>query len=219
MEPFSLILVGLALFFVFKLISVLGTRTGHEPPRDMDAARRADRPDGEETRAHRDRADETDAGADKPVRALPEVSPAASPIRAVDPTFDERDFLEGAKAAYEMIVEAFAAGDLKSVRRYIASTVYEAFRLAVQEREARGARMELKFVGVESARIEHARVEGDSIFAKVAFASNQVRATYDASGGVVDGDPARVDLVRDAWTFSRSIKSSDPNWTLVATGA
>ena len=118
-----------------------------------------------------------------------------------------------------MIVEAFAAGDLKSIRRYLESSVYDAFKGAVAAREEAGSRFDLKFVGTEDAAVASAKVEGGSMYAVVDFDSNQVRVTYDRDGNVIDGDPNRVDLVRDRWTFSRGLRSSDPNWTLVATGA
>ena len=224
MDPVSLILLGLALFFVFKLISVLGTRTGHEQQHDLDGLQRAgqsdkkaDKKSEQETDKDRVAADQTRS--DDDARALPAVSIEAAPLRAADPAFDEGAFLDGASAAYEMIVEAFAAGDLKSIRRFLDGSVYDAFKGAVIARDAAGQRLELKFIGIENASVQSADVRDGAMRAVVSFSSNQVRATFDADGALVDGDPNRVDLVRDAWTFSRPVKSSDPNWTLVATGA
>ena len=153
-----------------------------------------------------------------PAKPLPPVSVAAEPLRLADPAFDERVFLDGARGAYELIVEAFASGDLKSIRRFLSPSVFEAFRTAVAARDASGHRADLKFVGIENAKIAAARVEAGSLIAVTDFLSNQVRATYDKNGVIVDGDAARIDLVRDRWTFSRSINASDPNWMLVATG-
>lgn len=213
MDPVSLILAGVAIFFVYKLISVLGTRTGHEQRQEVEGVQRAKRA--------------SDAGAPSdpaiPARSdakpLPPVSAAASALRDRDPAFDERAFIDGAKAAYEMIVEAFAAGDLKPVKQFLASSVHDAFKRAIAERDAAGQRVELKFVGIEKAAVRESRVEAGAMFATVDFSSNQVRTTYDKAGAVIDGDPIRIDLVRDAWTFSRPATSSNPNWTLVATGA
>jgi predicted lipid-binding transport protein (Tim44 family) len=96
--------------------------------------------------------------------------------------------------------------------------VYEAFRGAIADREAKGLTADLKFVGIDSASIASSRVEGDAMLAVTDFASNQVRVTRDKDGNVVEGDPSRIDLVRDRWTFSRKTASNDPNWVLVATG-
>jgi predicted lipid-binding transport protein (Tim44 family) len=152
------------------------------------------------------------------VRAPAAVSAAAEPLRKADPDFDERAFLDGAKAAYEMIVEAFAAGDLRSIRRYMSAPVFETLRAAVAAREAGKQVVDLKFVGIDRALIREAAVVDGEMTATVEFQSNQVRVTHDEAGAVVDGDPNRIDLVRDVWTFSRPARSNDPNWTLVATG-
>ena len=212
MDLFSLVLAGIALFFVFKLISVLGTRTGHEQHHEVEGLQRASS-NGQE---------ETHHAAQNPLSEEPTqapVSAAAEPLKTADPDFDEKAFLDGARSAYEMIVEAFAAGDVEDIRRFLAGSVFDAFRSALAQRDADGLRNEFKFVGIEDASIQSAEYADDKMVAVVNFASNQVRATYNRDGDLIDGDPRRVDLVRDAWTFSRSAKAKDPNWTLVATSA
>jgi predicted lipid-binding transport protein (Tim44 family) len=210
MDPVLLIFGGLAAFILFRLFSVLGTRTGHEQrPRDLEGVQRASK--------------QADARSEQPAQPTPlrkqaAVSANAAPLRAADPSFDEKAYLDGARVAYEMIVEAFAAGDLKSIRRFLGQSVYEAFKTAIGEREAKGLTSELKFVGIESAAISSSSVDGDQMTAVTDFASNQVRVTRDKDSNVVEGDPSRIDLVRDRWTFARSASSNDPNWVLVATG-
>lgn len=205
-----LILAGVAAYFIYRLISVLGARTGHEPRRDPEGA----------SRAARSESPRDEAGAD--ARTAPEpapVSASARPLREADPAFDERAYLEGARAAYEMIIEAFATGDLRSIRRYLSDSVYEAFKSAVMDREAAGCTADVKFVGIESAAISESKAENGVLTAVTDFASNQVRVTRGRDGEVVEGDPNRIDLVKDRWIFSRKLSSADPNWVLVATGA
>jgi predicted lipid-binding transport protein (Tim44 family) len=211
MDPVALIFAALAAFIIFRLISALGTRTGNERRPDLEGVQRS-------ARAAEARAETDVKAAPSSAKPLPPVSPAAEPLRAADPAFDEATFLDGAKIAYEMIVEAFAAGDLKNVRRYLSPSVYEAFRSGVAEREAAGRTLEVKFVGTERASIAKSEVSDETMAAVVDFASNQVRVVRDKEGAVVEGDPARIDLVRDRWTFSRKATSQDPNWILVATG-
>lgn len=208
MDPTLIIFIALSAFIAYRLYLVLGARTGEERQRDIEGLQRAKPP--EETRA----SDENAA----PAKPLPPVSAAAEPLRAADPAFDERAFLDGARSAYELIVEAFASGDLKSIRRFLSPSVFEAFRAAASAREAAGHRADLKFVGIDDAKIAAARVEGGSLIAVTDFTSNQVRATYDRNGAIVAGDAARIEIVKDRWTFSRAVNASDPNWTLVATG-
>lgn len=209
MDPVILIFGGVAAFIIFRLFSVLGTRTGQEQRHDLD---RLKKPANGESEAQ---------SGEEPVavaRRRP-LSPAAAALGEADPAFDEKAFLSGACAAYEMIVEAFAAGNLKNIRRFLDQSVYDAFRQAVSDREARGYQAELKFVGVDKASIVSSEVKDGVMTAVVDFASNQIRVTRDSGGAVVDGDPSRIDLVKDRWTFSRKVSSNDPNWILVATGA
>lgn len=210
MDPVLLILAGVTAFILFRLISVMGTRTGHEQSHDLDALQRA--------RAKaRDDSNASDEPVDEPAPPKP-VSTNARTLREADPSFDEIDFLKGARAAYEMIVEAFAAGDLKSIRSFLSDDVYGAFKSAVVAREQAGQTSDLKFVGIDHAAIIDSRADADELQATVEFASNQVRVTRNAEGDVVDGDPNRIDLVKDKWTFARRRQSRDPNWTLIATG-
>ncbi|MEX6632767.1 Tim44/TimA family putative adaptor protein [Hyphococcus lacteus] len=208
MDPVLLFFAGVAAFVIFRLISVMGTRTGHEQSHDLESIQRAS-----QKRAD----DEPQDHVDEVVVRKP-VSEQARALREADPTFDEAEFLAGARSAYEMIIESFASGDLKSIRSFLNSSVYDAFKGAVVERDAAGYTSDLKFVGIERAAIIDSAVEGDNLVAIVEFASNQVRVTRDRDGEVVDGDSNRIDLVKDRWKFSRKRASNDPNWMLVATG-
>lgn len=212
MDPVLLFFAGVTAFIIFRLISVMGTRTGHEQRHDLEALQRAAR-----SRASDEPRDEASDEKEQPPAPKP-VSTNARVLRDADPAFDERAFLEGARGAYEMIVEAFAAGDLKSIRPYLDESVYAAFKEAVVAREKAGYTSDLKFVGIEHAAIVNSAVEGDALSAIVEFASNQVRVTRDQEGEVVEGDPNRIDLVKDRWKFSKKRSSRDPNWILVATG-
>jgi len=209
MDPVLLIFAGVAAFILFRLISVLGTRTGHEQSHDLEAVQHA-----------KDRHDQTGDNDQEPtVEAAPKaVSTNARLLRDADPQFDEAGFLDGAKGAYEMIVEAFASGDIRNIRQFLSDSVYEAFKGAVVAREAAEHVSDLKFVGIDHAALIASDVDDATMSATIEFVSNQVRVTRDKDANVVDGDANRIDLVKDRWTFSRETASKDPNWILVATG-
>lgn len=206
MDPFLLILACVAGFILFRLFSVLGTRTGHEQTHDFEPLAPAPR--------------EAEATASVSLDDAPAtpVSTNARVLRDADPSFDEGEFLNGARGAYELIVEAFAAGDVRGIRKYLSDAVYDAFKTAAANREDAGQTMELKFVGIDHAAIVDASVKDGALSAVTEFSSNQVRVTRDKDGNVIEGDANRIDLVKDRWTFARKIRSSDPNWVLVATG-
>lgn len=211
MDPVLLILAGVTAFILFRLISVMGTRTGHEQSHDLDALQRK-----AQKASHQSDGDPEEEAA--PEAAPKPVSTNARVLRDADPAFDESGYLKGARAAYEMIVEAFASGDLRSIRPYLDEPVYNAFKQAVVARDEAGHSVDLKFVGIDHAAIVDADADGQRMSAVTEFTSNQVRVTRDKDGNVVDGDPNRIDLVKDRWTFSRKLTSNDPNWILVATG-
>jgi predicted lipid-binding transport protein (Tim44 family) len=228
----TIIFALLAVFVVWKLRSVLGTRTGHEKQRD-----RSFSPRPEEARQplpgggnviRLPGAPVADAAA--PAQPKPDadrwkdlVEPDSRAIAGLDamataePGFDARAFLAGAKSAYEMIVTAFAKGDGNTLRRLLADDVHESFTHAIAERETRGERVEMTFVSLEKVTIDDAQVRGSLAQITVRFLSKLITATYDKSGAVIDGSPERVVDMTDIWTFAREIGSRDPNWRLVAT--
>jgi predicted lipid-binding transport protein (Tim44 family) len=140
-------------------------------------------------------------------------------IARAEPQFDGPVFIEGSKAAYEMIVTAFAQGDRKILKDLLSRDVYDGFERAIVERDKRGEKVETTFVSIDKAEITGVEVRGSSAQVMVRFLSKLITATRDASGAVVDGSPEAVVDVTDVWTFARTLGSRDPNWQLVATEA
>jgi predicted lipid-binding transport protein (Tim44 family) len=228
----TIIFALLAVFVVWKLRSVLGTRTGHEKQRDRSFSPRAEEAarqavpggnvirlpgapvsDAAVTAQPTPDADRWKDLVEPDSRAIP----GLEAIAAAEPGFDARGFLAGAKSAYEMIVTAFAKGDRATLRRLLADDVHESFTQAITDREARGERVEMTFVSLEKVTIDDAQVKGTLAQITVRFLSKLITATYDKAGAVVDGDPERVVDMTDIWTFAREIGARDPNWRLVAT--
>jgi predicted lipid-binding transport protein (Tim44 family) len=136
-----------------------------------------------------------------------------------DPGFDPNHFLDGAKAAYEMVVMAFAQGDEATLNQLLGSDVYDGFQRAIRERETRGEKVESSLVGIDKADIIEAEVKNRTGYVTVKFVSELISVTRDAEGEVVEGDPKKVREVTDIWTFARDVSSKNPNWKLVATEA
>jgi predicted lipid-binding transport protein (Tim44 family) len=227
----TIIFALLAVFVVWKLRSVLGTRTGNEKQRDRTFSPRPEEarqplPGGNVIRLPG--APVADAGPAAPPQPAADrwkdivepdsrAIPGLDAIAAAEPSFDARAFLAGGKSAYEMIVIAFAKGDRGTLRRLLADDVYESFSHAIGDREARGDRVDMTFVSLEKVAIDDAQVKGSAAQITVRFLSKLITATYDKAGAVIDGSPERVVDMTDIWTFARELGSRDPNWRLVAT--
>ena len=204
-----------AAFLVLRLRSVLGKRTGAErPPEKWNPADAPDSPDSP-----------VDNVVDlQSVRRSAVEPPAETPvgqglaaIRAVDRGFDLDGFLGGAKAAFEMIVIAFAHGDKATLQPLLAPDVYRHFSDAIEARRQHGETLQTELVGIRSAVLVEAGMDGRFATLTIRFVSEQVNALRDAKGEVVEGNPERVIDVIDLWTFRRDTRSTDPNWGLAAT--
>jgi predicted lipid-binding transport protein (Tim44 family) len=204
----------IALFVGLRLYAVLGQRTGHEQQPVI-------RP---ETTA---KPDLSPAKADAPAPASEPSgfafeSAAASGIRAIvaaEPGFDVARFLEGAQAAYGMILDAFWKGDRDTLADLVGPDVRAAFDSSIAEREAAGHKLENRLVGIERALIVDARLNGRVAEIEVRFDAYVSAVTRDAAGELVAGSLSDAVQTDDVWTFRRTLRSADPNWVLVETDA
>lgn len=217
-------LVAAVLIFL-QLRSVLGRRTGNEkPPADpyspRDVARNPGADDGKVvTLPRRDAPDEDQRFAEIDAVAKPEtqLNAALRELLKSDPSFRPREFINGAKMAYEMIVMAFADGDRKTLKGLLSKEVYDGFDAAITDRESRGEVVKSTFVGIDKADITQAVVKGPEAQVTIRIVSQLISATYDKAGTLIDGDHENVAEVTDIWSFARDTRSRDPNWKLVAT--
>jgi predicted lipid-binding transport protein (Tim44 family) len=139
-------------------------------------------------------------------------------IAAAEPSFDPEHFLSGAKAAYEMIVVAFAAGDRQTLHSLLAKDVLDSFEGAISQREKRGEKIETTLVSIDKANIEDAQLRSNTAQISVRFSSKLITVTHDRNGKIIDGSPDTVVDMVDIWTFAHETGARDPNWKLVATG-
>ncbi|MCB1501816.1 MAG: Tim44 domain-containing protein [Bauldia sp.] len=231
-DIYTIIFLVLAVVIFFRLRSVLGRRTGNErPPFDPFSRREAPPSAAGDDKVislppRRTEVAEPASGGiatatEERIKTLaPEGSSLNAALRAIagaDRSFDPDAFITGAKAAYEMIVTAFAEGDRKSLKNLLSREVYDGFVSAIAQREGRGETIEFRFVGIDKAEITDASLKGVTEQVTVRFHSKLISATHDKAGAVIDGDPVHVGDVTDIWTFARETTSRDPNWKLVAT--
>ncbi len=215
---FDLIIFAmLAGYLVFQLRRVLGRRTGHQQRRPDALARKqqdaadndndaVDAVGGEQTTAYLPSGDSKDEELSGQTR-----------LSAEDPDFDPRTFVQGAKAAFEWIVTAFARGDRDTLRGLLGPSLYKDFEAAIAQREQAGETLETTVASIKSASIHNVRLEGTVAAITVEFITDQVKVVRDSTDTVIEGDPHRIETLTDLWVFSRDVRSRDPNWHLIAT--
>jgi predicted lipid-binding transport protein (Tim44 family) len=218
----TVIFALVALFVAFKLRSVLGTRNdrGSRPSGLLAPLRRATGPASPAV-AERE--------APTPQAALPsatdrwkavaaaEAWSGLDAIAAADRSFDAQGFLSGARTAYEMIIHAFAVGDIATLGNLMASEAFANFEAAIRDRAAKGQMMTTTVVSIDDATIAAAQLDGSTAQVSARFASKLASVTRDSAGAVIDGSPTEVADHLDLWTFVRDVRSRDPNWRLTAT--
>jgi predicted lipid-binding transport protein (Tim44 family) len=241
----TLLALVVAAIVIFKLRSVLGTRTPDDEAR-IDRKVRAER-EAEREQAARDKVvtlpprrapDQQAAAAAADTATAADVATATAEAEAklrsyakgdvaveagllkifqADPAFDAGHFMAGSKQAYEMLVMAFAEGNRKILKDLLSRDVYDGFAAAIADRESRGEQIDQSFVGINKANITEAELKGGTAQLTVKFVSQLISATRDRTGVVVGGDPQKITEVTDVWTFARDINARSPNWRLIAT--
>jgi predicted lipid-binding transport protein (Tim44 family) len=236
-DIYTLLFLVLAVVIFIRLRNVLGRRTGNErPPYDPyttpDAKRTGPEanepvvalPRGRSARgpvaeASVPSVEDLEARLGRHAAKDSALGQSLTGLMRADPGFDPNHFIDGAKAAYEMIVMGFAQGDDATLKQLLGSDVNDGFQRAIRERESRGEKVESSLVGIDKADIIEAEVKNRTAYVTVKFVSELISVTRDADGEVVEGDPKKVREVTDIWTFAREVGSKNPNWKLVATEA
>lgn len=208
------ILALVALFIGLRLYSVLGERTGHEQQPILKPAESDARAAPQVTQPAVSQPPPVESG---DMAFVPTAGPGVRAILAADPNFDVARFLDGAKAAYRMILEAFWKGDVDALRDHVEPHIYEAFADALEQRKKDGLTLDNRLVAIDQAVISEATLERGVAIITVRFEADIAAVTRNAEREVVAGSLSDAVQTRDLWTFRRDTGSSDPNWLLVET--
>ena len=202
-----IIFAGIAVFLVIRLRAVLGRRTGEERERQNPF----DRPPIVPFQP----SDLNSVKNGRPAMVIEHdptqplsLNARLAQVHEADPTFEEKHFLAGAKSAFQMIVSAFAAGDLATLRPLLSSNLYGEFGRAISARPHREQGDAIRFEGPVEAEIIDAGMSGREAHVQVRFASRQMHPG--------DTQPPEEESI-DLWSFSRDLASRDPNWQLIET--
>jgi len=128
--------------------------------------------------------------------------------------FNETSFLKGAKAAYEMIVNAFANGDKKTLKDLVDHEIYQNFMSVIDERLSKKIKNDFTFIGIKKAKIEEVKNQDTLFSVKVRFISEIISSIKDETGKIINGNNNEIQTVNDVWIFRKDLNSEDPTWYL-----
>ena len=190
-EYIDIILLAMIAGFIFlRLRGILGKKTGFEE--DIDSSF-----------AH-------------------EAPPAKPTVDLNASTFDEnakKEFVKGAKIAYETIITNFAKGKLKDIKLLLDKNVYLQFEEAIKDRDQKKLSSETTFIGINSAEVKEHQQNKNMLEVTVEFVSEIISCVKDKDNKVISGDPEKIKKVLDTWKFSKDSRSNNPNWLLIDTQA
>jgi predicted lipid-binding transport protein (Tim44 family) len=209
---YVVLLAMVAGFLAVKLYTVLGKRTGHEQVMSKPAEPRLP---ATVARPSEPASEPREAAAPRPLGGGAEAGVRA--IVAHDPSFDVSAFLDGAREAYRMILDAFWKGDEAQLAWLVEDAALAEFREAIAARAEVGHVLDNRLVAIERAAIVDAGLEGGVARITVRFDADIAAVTRDADGQVVAGSTDDAVATHDLWTFARTLKSADPNWKLADT--
>ena len=193
-----LIFAVIAIFLIFRLRSILGTKDGFEKSENRI-----------QTESPSDNVINFKSKSSNAVLA-PLNGSGLKELRKLDPEFKDEEFLSGAKAAFPLILKSFSDGDLGSLRRYVGFDLYEEFSNAIHQRDAAGEKLKIDIEKINDIQLLDAEVSDGVASVTVKYNSVQTRILNDAN--------MSSESIEDIWIFERDIRSKDPNWKLVETG-
>lgn len=232
-----LIYIAIAVVLIIWLRNTLGTRTGSETDRSELLDRLKEQQE-EIARAKAEAGNVID-GVVKPVdNPLNNNAPSTDPrdivkelkleggadtaAEIVDflrtfPAFNLREFLSGAREAFPMIVEAFARGDLATLKMLLSDNVYATFEQSIEDRKNKGETLVTDVLAVREVKILGLKRIGNMAYLKLRFLAEETIALRDREGNVIHGHPDKIIPMNDVWTFGRDMKSNNPTWYLYET--
>ena len=141
------------------------------------------------------------------------------PLAAVDPTFNPQIFLQGARRAYELVVVAYARGDLETLQGLLSPGLYAEFKNDIEQRQSNGQTRELLLHNMRSVLISDAELQGTLALVTVDFITEQSISMRDHNAQIVDGLDGSKHVLHERWTFSNDLKDDETLWRLMETDA
>ena len=220
MQGDIIVLAAIAIFVLLRLRSVLGQKTGHDNPmehlQDM-LQQKDDRVVQLKPRDDAEDASEEAVEIEEEETVSDELEDGVAAIRKIDSGFRLSQFLDGSKMAFDMVMDAYEDDNHEVLRQLLSKDVYKEFSSAMELRDEADEREFITLVSVEDAEAQNVELKRNKAIINVTITSEQIRVTKNKDGDIVGGDASNIIKVEDNWVFTRDVKSSDPNWTIVET--
>ena len=191
----------IAIFLIFRLKNILGTKTGFEETNLNDKTHEKKLTNVVPLKSNKKDLDEVEL----------------KKILTIDPDFNIADFLTGSKNFFEMVLESFVSGNLDNIKNFTKPSVFKSFKAAIDERNSEQETLIIDLKSIRENKIAKTTISKTSIKLNVIFESFQIRALMDKNDDIIDGSSENQILVKDEWVFEKKIKDNNPNWTLIET--
>ncbi len=212
-----LILAMIAIFIINRLRNVLGKKTGNESDiAEKFTQKKSDFKESEpDSISNLNKNLNNDSPKKKTYHDDKKINNYINDIVKLDSNFEIDSFKDGAKKAFEFILAEYSKNQLKSLSKLTSRSIYDAFKNQITKRQKNGEVLEITVISVKSPEIKQVKLKDKKFaFIDLLFDSEQVQVTKNKKGDVVDGDSNQILSIKEIWTFSKNLKSDDPNWIL-----
>ena len=200
-----LIFAIIAVFLIFRLKNILGTKTGFEDS------------SFNKNKTENNIAKVVSIDTKKTTQSKDKENKETLKIKEIDKTFDHIQFIEGSQIFFKMVLDAFVEGNLDKVKEFIKPSVLKNFNFAIKERNKESETLIINLKIINKTEIFSSEISKTVLRISVLFESFQIKALKDKDNNLIDGDLNKEILVKDIWVFERKINYSNPNWTLIET--
>ena len=191
----------IAIFLIFRLKNILGTKTGFENSNIDEKTQERQFANVVPLKSEKNNLDDIEL----------------NKILNIDPNFNANDFLTGSKNFFRMVLESFVSGNLENIKKFTKPSVFKSFKTAIDDRNTEQETLIIDLKSIKKNKITNATITKSSIKLNVIFESCQIRALMDKNDQIIDGNSEKEIIVKDEWVFERKIKDNNPNWTLIET--
>ena len=211
-----LILAMIAVFIINRLRNVLGKKTGNENDIVEKFTQRKNAfNESEPDSVSNSKVTNLNNDIKKNLHSDKKINSVINEILKIDDKFEISSFCSGAKKAFEYILTEYSSNNLKALERLVSKNIYKAFADQVNLRAKNKEKLEITVISVKDPVIKSVTLEKKYVaYFKLLFDSEQVQVTKNSNDEVIDGDNNQILQIKEIWTFSKNLKSKDPNWIL-----